>query len=309
MTSYILKPQFDLTALVSKGYFKLLPLGPTQKLEDLSGELAICTHNGDGNTYRNKISSNNSSIIWINQRNTIIALVLVLLITGVIIGWKKRNEVNRTYNLLSKMFTQEHLEEEEIHERRRASTTISNEAIPLLYISNVVEKLKKELPSEININKLYLDLEYEFNINGLKYVGVRESARSPVKIYIHKLSKFSLAIKFLRIPFIQNEKGENSKRIKKLKEEIINLKKISPCLNVVDLYGICFHEGEILICMELMDFSFKELYIIVHKKSNRFSEKLIGYVTASVLKALMFCKEFNVIHRDIKPSNVLLHRR
>jgi mitogen-activated protein kinase kinase 4 len=118
-----------------------------------------------------------------------------------------------------------------------------------------------------------------------------------------------LAIKFLRIPFIQNEEEENSKQIKKLKEEIINLKKISPCLNVVDLYGICFHEGEILICMELMDFSFKELYIIVHKKGNRFSEKLIGYVTASVLKALMFCKEFKIMHRDIKPSNVLLHRR
>ena len=63
MTSYILKTQFDLAALVSKGYFKLLPLGPTQKLEDLSSELTICTHNGDGN----KISPNNSSIIRINQ--------------------------------------------------------------------------------------------------------------------------------------------------------------------------------------------------------------------------------------------------
>uniref|UniRef100_A0A914ED97 Uncharacterized protein n=1 Tax=Acrobeloides nanus TaxID=290746 RepID=A0A914ED97_9BILA len=163
MTSYILKTQLDLAALVSKGYAKLFSLRPTQKLEDLSSELAICTRNDDGNTYTLKIG------------NAIIALLLVILITGVIIGWKKRSSVNRTYKLLSMMFTQEHLEEEEIHERRRASTTISDEDIPLLYIPNIAEKLKKELPSDININKLYLDLEYEFNINGLKYVGVRES--------------------------------------------------------------------------------------------------------------------------------------
>jgi hypothetical protein len=70
MTSYILKTQFDLMALASKGYFKLLPLRPTQKLEDLSSELTICTHNGDGNTYRNKISSNNNSIWIIQSKNS-----------------------------------------------------------------------------------------------------------------------------------------------------------------------------------------------------------------------------------------------
>ena len=88
--------------------------------------------------------------------------------------------------------------------------------------------------------------------------------------------------------------------------EIQNMRLLSESPNIVDFYGLCFLEGQALLCMELMNLSLKDLYEIVHKQKVEFPEKLVGYVFVKVVDALNFCKYKGVIHRDIKPSNILV---
>uniref|UniRef100_A0A914D723 mitogen-activated protein kinase kinase n=1 Tax=Acrobeloides nanus TaxID=290746 RepID=A0A914D723_9BILA len=79
------------------------------------------------------------------------------------------------------------------------------------------------------------------------------------------------------------------------------------CPNIVNLYGFCVHELQVLLCMELMDLSLKELFLKVHEKGLTFSEDMIGYITVSIIDAMAFCKSKGIIHRDIKPPNILIN--
>ena len=136
------------------------------------------------------------------------------------------------------------------------------------------------------------------------------TARHQVKKYLHKPSKNKLAIKFLQIP--QNRYGGTILygRSQMVVREIQNMRLLSESPNIVDFYGLCFHEGQALLCMELMNLSLRDLYEIVHnKKKVEFPEKFVGYVFEKVVDALNFCKYKGVIHRDIKPSNILVNYR
>uniref|UniRef100_A0A914D6H5 mitogen-activated protein kinase kinase n=1 Tax=Acrobeloides nanus TaxID=290746 RepID=A0A914D6H5_9BILA len=79
------------------------------------------------------------------------------------------------------------------------------------------------------------------------------------------------------------------------------------CPNIVNLYGFCVHELQVLLCMEVMDLSLKELFMKVHQKGLTFSEDMIGYITVSIIDAMAFCKSKGIIHRDIKPPNILIN--
>jgi mitogen-activated protein kinase kinase 3 len=116
-----------------------------------------------------------------------------------------------------------------------------------------------------------------------------------------------MAVKFLIIPQSRFEEDEIHLRCKLILREIENSRALATCSNIVDLYGLCFHGGYALLCMELMNLSLKDLYVIVHKKGEKFPEQLVGCVAVKVIDALIFCKSKNIIHRDIKPSNILVN--
>lgn len=82
---------------------------------------------------------------------------------------------------------------------------------------------------------------------------------------------------------------------------------LSKCPDIVDLYGLCIHEGSMLLCMELMDLSLYDLYHIFQKQEKVLPETLVGYIFVKMVDALCFCNSKGVMHRDIKPSNILVN--
>ncbi|KAK6033681.1 kinase domain protein [Ostertagia ostertagi] len=78
---------------------------------------------------------------------------------------------------------------------------------------------------------------------------------------------------------------------------------------MVRFYGAMFREGDVWICMEVMDTSLDKFYKKCNALGRRLPEPFIAKVTLSVVEGLNFMKEdMNLIHRDVKPSNILLNR-
>ncbi|RCN26438.1 hypothetical protein ANCCAN_27835 [Ancylostoma caninum] len=99
--------------------------------------------------------------------------------------------------------------------------------------------------------------------------------------------------------------------MKRLKQEVDAIKSASNCKQIVQFYGITFHEGDGLVCMELMDISLERLYTAVHGLGYAaFDENTLGSVAINVIIALNHMKsQYHIIHRDVKPSNILLNRK
>uniref|UniRef100_A0A914DKR0 mitogen-activated protein kinase kinase n=1 Tax=Acrobeloides nanus TaxID=290746 RepID=A0A914DKR0_9BILA len=130
-----------------------------------------------------------------------------------------------------------------------------------------------------------------------------------VKEFCYKPLNIKMAVKIIRIPQDRYQDQDNDEKVKKLKKEIANFRTLSIHQNIVDFYGLCFNDTDAMICMELMDMSLYDLYLVVHDEKKKFPEKILGYVTVQVLEALGFCKSNNFIHRDVKPKNILLNNR
>uniref|UniRef100_A0A3B1KI15 mitogen-activated protein kinase kinase n=1 Tax=Astyanax mexicanus TaxID=7994 RepID=A0A3B1KI15_ASTMX len=88
------------------------------------------------------------------------------------------------------------------------------------------------------------------------------------------------------------------------------------CFYTVTFYGALFREGDVWICMELMDTSLDKFYKQVHEKGKTIPEDILGRCVISVtvllnvqiVKALEHLhSRLSVIHRDVKPSNVLIN--
>ncbi|KAG9340485.1 hypothetical protein JZ751_021598 [Albula glossodonta] len=80
------------------------------------------------------------------------------------------------------------------------------------------------------------------------------------------------------------------------------------CFYTVTFYGALFREGDVWICMELMDTSLDKFYKKVLEKGMTIPEDILGKITVSVVKALEYLhSNLQVIHRDVKPSNVLIN--
>ena len=82
------------------------------------------------------------------------------------------------------------------------------------------------------------------------------------------------------------------------------------CKYMVKFYGAMFREGDVWICMEVMDSSLDKFYRRVFKMEREFPEKYLVKISISILKALHYLySECKVIHRDVKPSNILIDRQ
>ncbi|KAL0993499.1 hypothetical protein UPYG_G00108830 [Umbra pygmaea] len=80
------------------------------------------------------------------------------------------------------------------------------------------------------------------------------------------------------------------------------------CFFTVTFYGALFREGDVWICMELMDTSLDKFYKQVIEKDMTIPEDILGKITVAIVKALEHLhNKLSVIHRDVKPSNVLIN--
>ncbi|XP_023676174.1 dual specificity mitogen-activated protein kinase kinase 6 isoform X4 [Paramormyrops kingsleyae] len=80
------------------------------------------------------------------------------------------------------------------------------------------------------------------------------------------------------------------------------------CFYTVTFYGALFREGDVWICMELLDTSLDKFYKQVIEKRMTIPEDILGKMAVSIVKALEHLhSNLSVIHRDVKPSNVLIN--
>jgi mitogen-activated protein kinase kinase 3 len=84
----------------------------------------------------------------------------------------------------------------------------------------------------------------------------------------------------------------------------------SDCPYTVHFYGALFREGDVWICMEVMDKSLDQFYTKVYKNGRTIDENILGKIAVAVVSALHYLySKLRVIHRDVKPSNILINRK
>lgn len=101
----------------------------------------------------------------------------------------------------------------------------------------------------------------------------------------------------------------NDESQKRMLVEIQACMKSDCCPQMVRFYGAMFREGDVWICMEVMDTSLDKFYRMCFDSGHRLPEMFIAKCALSVVEGLNFMKEqMNLIHRDVKPSNILLNK-
>ncbi|XP_052900146.1 dual specificity mitogen-activated protein kinase kinase 6 [Anopheles moucheti] len=105
--------------------------------------------------------------------------------------------------------------------------------------------------------------------------------------------------------------GVQSQEQKRLLMDLDVSMRASDCRHTVQFYGALFREGDVWICMEVMDTSVDKFYPVVYKRPGRtIPERILGRIALAIVRALHYLHtELRVIHRDVKPSNVLMNRR
>ncbi|XP_076443153.1 dual specificity mitogen-activated protein kinase kinase 6-like isoform X1 [Babylonia areolata] len=82
------------------------------------------------------------------------------------------------------------------------------------------------------------------------------------------------------------------------------------CPYTVEFYGALFREGDVMICMEVMEASLDQLNKKLKANGETIPEGVLANIALSVVKALHYLHtELKVIHRDVKPSNILINRK
>uniref|UniRef100_A0A158R410 mitogen-activated protein kinase kinase n=1 Tax=Syphacia muris TaxID=451379 RepID=A0A158R410_9BILA len=101
----------------------------------------------------------------------------------------------------------------------------------------------------------------------------------------------------------------NDESQKRMLVELQACMKSDSCPQMVRFYGAMFREGDVWICMEVMDISLDKFYQTKYEKG-KLPEMFCAKVALSVTEGLNFMKkQMNLIHRDVKPSNILLSKQ
>uniref|UniRef100_A0A914EN26 mitogen-activated protein kinase kinase n=1 Tax=Acrobeloides nanus TaxID=290746 RepID=A0A914EN26_9BILA len=123
---------------------------------------------------------------------------------------------------------------------------------------------------------------------------------------IHELDNHPIGIKKR---FFKSHESPQKKKDRFIYEiEVIKkLNNESPFLTYIYDYDIKDREGSVY--MELMDMNLIGLYLAIHEKEKKFPKPLLECITFSVVNALSYCHEKNIIHCDVKPTNVLINQQ
>ncbi|GFY75408.1 hypothetical protein TNIN_128861 [Trichonephila inaurata madagascariensis] len=123
-----------------------------------------------------------------------------------------------------------------------------------------------------------------------------------VEKMLHRQSQTEMAVK--RITATVN--NEEQKRL--LMDLDISMRS-SDCQYTVQFYGALFREGDVWICMEVMDTSLDKFYPKVYNAGETIPEEVLAKIAFAVVSALYYLhSQLRVIHRDVKPSNILISR-
>ncbi|XP_072400740.1 dual specificity mitogen-activated protein kinase kinase 6 isoform X3 [Diabrotica undecimpunctata] len=102
----------------------------------------------------------------------------------------------------------------------------------------------------------------------------------------------------------------NTQEQKRLLMDLDISMRSSDCPYTVQFYGALFREGDVWICMEVMDTSLDKFYAKVYKNGKKIPEDVLGNIALAVVSALHYLySQLRVIHRDVKPSNILINRQ
>ncbi|KAF5293601.1 hypothetical protein FQA39_LY03086 [Lamprigera yunnana] len=102
----------------------------------------------------------------------------------------------------------------------------------------------------------------------------------------------------------------NTQEQKRLLMDLDISMRSSDCPSTVQFYGALFREGDVWICMEVMDTSLDKFYAKVFKHNRKIPEDILGKIALAVVSALHYLySKLRVIHRDVKPSNILINRK
>ncbi|XP_018571660.1 dual specificity mitogen-activated protein kinase kinase 3 [Anoplophora glabripennis] len=102
----------------------------------------------------------------------------------------------------------------------------------------------------------------------------------------------------------------NTQEQKRLLMDLDISMRSSDCPYTVQFYGALFREGDVWICMEVMDTSLDKFYVKAYKHGRKIPEDMLGKIALAVVSALHYLySQLRVIHRDVKPSNILINRK
>ncbi|XP_065898699.1 dual specificity mitogen-activated protein kinase kinase 4-like isoform X2 [Dysidea avara] len=169
------------------------------------------------------------------------------------------------------------------------------------------EEPKKELEHNdhpITSTGTFIIEEKKFEVKATDLLQLKERGRGAFGVVYemqHRDSGTIMAVKRIRATADGNER-------KYLMRDLNIIEKSKGCPYIVTFYGVLLKDGDLWICMELMDNSLDKVYkLVYHDMKKSFPEKIIGKMAVAILKALLFLEEdLHVMHRDVKPSNVLI---
>ncbi len=129
---------------------------------------------------------------------------------------------------------------------------------------------------------------------------IGEGTFGKVKLGIHKLTKESVAIKIL-----EKSKIKSEEELKRITEEINNLKEINN-INIVQLYEILEDKNNYYLILEYSSGGELFSYIINEEKLN---EQQSSFFLYQIINAVNEIHKKKICHRDIKPENILLDEK
>ena len=102
----------------------------------------------------------------------------------------------------------------------------------------------------------------------------------------------------------------NNEEQKHMLTELQASMKSGCCPYMVRFYGAMFREGDVWICMEVMDTSLDKFYRMCEDLTRPIPELILAKIALAVTSALHYMRtELDLMHRDVKPSNILANRR